>query len=138
MATSQWIIDMAEEALARLDRGEAGAQAVREAALERERKRLLEPKQPPKKPTHRAPASNEALFEQARKSAIELIESYRKRDLYPNLETIADQVANEFRKSGLTGAMGKPVTGAYLKRHALKGISSATVKQLSTAKRRGK
>jgi len=36
------------------------------------------------------------------------------------------------------GADGKPLSGATIKRHALKGISSAQDKQLSTSPRRGK
>jgi len=33
---------------------------------------------------------------------------------------------------------GKPLTGETIKRHALKGISSANVKQLSTSNTSGK
>ncbi len=77
-------------------------------------------------------------MEAARQRAIEYIKEMKARDLYPNQEAIADKVASEFRASGRVGTDGKPLSGAYIKRHALKGISSAIAKQLSTTKRQGK
>lgn len=74
----------------------------------------------------------------ARTRAAEIIEEQKERDLYPSQEALADQIAREFRASGVVGAGGKPLTGAYIKRHALKGISSATGKQKSTSIARGK
>jgi hypothetical protein len=74
----------------------------------------------------------------AAKRAAEIIASDKKKDLYPSQENIADTIANEFRAAGVVGAGGKPMTGAYIKRHALKGISSEQGRQLSTATRRGK
>lgn len=68
----------------------------------------------------------------------ELIKRDKERDLYPSQINLADEIAKEFRRVAVLGADGKPLTGAYIKRHALKGISSAQGKQLSTAKSRGK
>ena len=70
--------------------------------------------------------------EQARQRACEIIARQRARDLYPSQEVIADEIAREFR------AAGKPWSGAYIKRHALKGITSEAGKQLSTSIHRGK
>jgi hypothetical protein len=80
----------------------------------------------------------ETWKERARERAHEIIERQRERDLYPSQEDVADEIAKEFRQAGTVGAGGKPLTGAYIKRHALKGISSAEGKQLSTSIRRGK
>lgn len=74
----------------------------------------------------------------ARARAVEIIERQRKRDLYPPLIDVADEIAREFRAGGVMGASGKPLTGSYIKRHALKGISSAQGKRVSTSIRRGK
>jgi hypothetical protein len=70
--------------------------------------------------------------------AVEIIERDRARDLYPSKENIADEIAREFRTAGVMGAGGKPLAGSYIKRHALRGISSEQGRQLSTATRRGK
>ena len=75
---------------------------------------------------------------QARKRAIEIIERQRKKDLYPSQIAIADEIAREFRGSGVAGLGGKPLAGAYIKRHALKGISSEKNKKLKTTINRGK
>jgi hypothetical protein len=77
-------------------------------------------------------------IELAQKRAREIIKDNQNRDLYPSQENIADQIAREFRADGVVGADGKPLTGATIKRHALKGISSARSRQLSTANPRGK
>lgn len=74
----------------------------------------------------------------ARKLAVEFINRDKGKDLYPSQTNIADEIAREFRTVGVLGADGKPLTGSYIKRHALKGISSAQGKQLSTAIGRGK
>ncbi len=76
--------------------------------------------------------------EQAREMAREIIARQKANDLYPSQEAVADEIAREFRLAGVVGAGRKPLTGTYIKRHALKGISSATGKQLSTSIRRGK
>ena len=75
---------------------------------------------------------------QAQTRAKEIVKESRARDFYPSQENLGDQIASEFRKAGITGADGKPLSGATIKRHALKGISSATGKQLSTTIGRGK
>lgn len=74
----------------------------------------------------------------AQEHAKAIIKRDRKKDLYPSQENVSDEVARTLRESGVFGAGGKPLTGAYIKRHALKGISSAQGRQLSTSIRRGK
>jgi hypothetical protein len=69
--------------------------------------------------------------------AVEIIERQRVKDLYPSQQNIADEIAREFRRDGVMGADGKPLSGAYIKRHALKGISSAQNKLRSTSIHRG-
>lgn len=66
-------------------------------------------------------------IELARLTAWKIIKHQRELDLYPSQEMIADQIASEFRKAKppILGTSGKPMTGAYIKRHALKGISSS-------------
>lgn len=65
------------------------------------------------------------------KKAVQIIERQRSKDLYPSQIAIADEIAREFRAGGTVGKDGKPLTGAYIKRHALKGISSDQGKHLS-------
>lgn len=81
---------------------------------------------------------DEAWKERAREKAGEIIKRQKAIDAYPSQEAIADEIARAFRQDGIVGAGGKPLTGAYIKRHALKGISSEQDKQLSTSIRRGK
>jgi hypothetical protein len=82
------------------------------------------------------PAS--AWIERAQSRAREIIAEQYERDFYPSQTNIADRIARERRDAGTIGAEGKPLTGAYIKRHALKGISSAKNRQLSTSSARGK
>ena len=84
------------------------------------------------------PDDGEAWKVKARDRANEIIKRQRERDLHPSQINIADEIAREFREGGIVGAGGKPLTGAYIKRHAIKGISSAKGRQLSTSIRRGK
>lgn len=77
-------------------------------------------------------------IEKARKSAWEIIKRDKEKDLYPSRDDIADEIARNFRLVEVRGASGKPLSGAYIKRHALKGISSAQARQLSTANSRSK
>ena len=88
--------------------------------------------------TEGASDGNEAWKGKARERAYEFIKRDRQKDLYPSQMDLADEIAKEFRRDGVMGADGKPLTGAYIKRHALNGISSAQGKQLSTARSRGK
>ncbi|BDT72255.1 hypothetical protein os4_17920 [Comamonadaceae bacterium OS-4] len=74
----------------------------------------------------------EQWISKARQRAGEIIERQRAKDLYPSQLDIADEIAKEFRAAGILGAEGKPLSGEYIKRHALKGITSAVIKQLST------
>ena len=80
----------------------------------------------------------EAWKVKARQRAEEIIKRQRAKDFHPSQEHIADEIAREFRADGVVGAGGKPLSGAYIKRHALKGISSAQNRHLSTSIRRGK
>ena len=74
----------------------------------------------------------------ARDRANDIIKRQQERDLHPSQEILADEIARAFRGVGIVGADGKPLSGAYIKRHALKGISSAKGRQLSTSTRRSK
>jgi hypothetical protein len=85
-----------------------------------------------------ASGSDKPWKEQARARADEIIKRDKAKDLYPSQVNIADEIAKQFRKDGLTGADGKPLTGAYIKRWALKGISSAQSKLVSTVIRQSK
>lgn len=75
---------------------------------------------------------------QARQRAKEIIKRQRDKDLFPSQLDIADEIAREFRAAGIYGSGGKALTGAYIKRHALHGISSQQAKLQSVAPRRGK
>jgi hypothetical protein len=88
-------------------------------------------------PQPRQESSNEWVSE-AQSRAYEIIKERRAKDLCPNQLEIADQIAREFRAAGKVGAAGKPLSGAYIKRHALPGINSARNKQLSTSNRQSK
>jgi len=66
----------------------------------------------------------EPWVDEARRRAREIIDVAYERDLYPNMTTVADRIAEQFRKEGIHGKSGKPLAGAYIKRHALKGIFS--------------
>jgi hypothetical protein len=82
-----------------------------------------------------SPAAIEPWKVQARQRAHQIIEDARKQGRYPNQMTIADQIAREFRAAGVHGNSDKPLTGEYIKRHALKGIDSgkAPLKSATTA-----
>lgn len=76
----------------------------------------------------------------ARVKALAIIKRDQKKDLHPSQVAIADEIAKEFRNANLqiVGAGKKPLTGAYIKRHALRGVSSEQGRQLSTSPSRGK
>lgn len=96
--------------------------------------------QPEEAPQAAAPEPKAApeWQELARSRAREIIKEHKARDLFLPQERIAEMIATEFRRDGIMGSDGKPLSGASIKRHALKGISSAQDKQLSTSPRRGK
>lgn len=85
-----------------------------------------------------ASAGNEPWKEKARACAYEIIKRDGAKDLYPSQVAIADEIARQFRRAGVKGTDGKPLTGAYIKRWALTGISSAQSKLVSTVIRQGK
>ncbi len=85
-----------------------------------------------------AKTDDQTWTQNAKKRALEIIARQRQKDLFPSQKAVADEIAAEFRANGTFGAGGKPLTGAYIKRHALKGISSEQGKQLSTKAHRGK
>lgn len=76
----------------------------------------------------------------ARTEALKIIKRQAARDLFPSQISIADEIADDFRKRvpPVVGAEGKPLSGASIKRRALNGISSGIKKQQSTTMRRGK
>lgn len=47
----------------------------------------------------------------------------------PNLLTISDHVAKKLRAEGITTSTGKPPSGAYIKRHALRGFWNVMKKE---------
>jgi hypothetical protein len=109
--------------------------------FDKEKQKPAQPKAEPAAVDEAEPATNyDEWKKKAQILARKIIKRHKEKDLYPNQMAIADQIANEFRKAEpqVVGAGGKPLTGAYIKRHALKGISSEQGKQLSTATRRGK
>lgn len=85
-----------------------------------------------------APVADGEWITQAQARAREIIKESKEHGRYPSQVDISDRIAAEFRKSEIFGSDGKPLAGAYIKRHALKGISSAKGKQLSTTIGRGK
>ena len=85
-----------------------------------------------------APVADSEWVTKAQTRAREIVKESKELDRYPSQENLGDLIAAEFRKAGVVGADGKPLSGATIKRHALKGISSATGKQLSTTIGRGK
>ncbi|WP_293221639.1 hypothetical protein [Ottowia sp.] len=92
----------------------------------------------PPEPAAPEPKAAPEWQELAQQRAREIIKEHKVSDWYPPQSTIADTIAGEFRRDGIMGTDGKPLSGATIKRHALRGISSAQGKQLSTAPRRGK
>lgn len=85
-----------------------------------------------------SPDAGNAWKKLAQEKALGIIARQAARGLFPNQQDIADEVARDFRSAGTVGADGKPLSGSTIKRHALKGISSATGRRLSTSNSRGK
>jgi len=82
--------------------------------------------------------ANDDWVPKAEARAIEIIKRQKLIDCYPSQVNISDEIAKEFRAAGIVGSSGKPLSGATIKRRALKGISSAKNKQLSTQTGGGK
>lgn len=93
---------------------------------------------PPEQQTAPAVSGIEELVTIARARAVQIIKRQSEKDLYPSQGDIADEIAKTFRESGVMGPSGKPWSGPTVKRHALKGISSAKGKRFSTSTGRGK
>lgn len=74
----------------------------------------------------------------AREEARRFIAQQRERNLYPNQVIVAETVAKLFTKHKTTGPAGLPLTAAYIKRHALKGICSGAGKLRDIAGHRSK
>lgn len=93
-----------------------------------------------------APATNKnesdepAWIAEAQEQARTIIERQATKDLHPNLEDIADEIANEWRKRGKFGPKGTPLSGATIKRHGLVGHGIAIDRKtiVSTSKGWGK
>ena len=83
---------------------------------------------------------NDEWRELAQAKAREIISERAARDLFPSQIVIAESIAADFRNRTppIHGTDGKPLSGATIKRHALKGISSATKKARPTTINRGK
>lgn len=85
-------------------------------------------------------AAAEEWKELAREEARKIIKQDASRDFYPSQQNIADRIAADFRsrKPPIVGADGKPLSGATIKRHALRGINSAVKRSQSMKIGRGK
>jgi hypothetical protein len=83
---------------------------------------------------------DDAWKEEARAQARAIIERQAAMDWHPNLVVIADEIAKEWRKLGKFGPKGMPLSGGYIKRHALQGhgIGNNRKTIISTSKGRGK
>jgi hypothetical protein len=90
--------------------------------------------------TAKASPLDEAWKEEARTQARAIIERQAATDWHPNLVVIADEIAKEWRKLGKFGTKGMPLSGGYIKRHALQGhgIGNNRKTIFSTSKGRGK
>lgn len=90
-------------------------------------------------PTKAGPP-DDAWKEEARAQARTIIERQAAKDLHPNLADIADEIAKEWRKRTKFGPKGTPLSGGYIKRHALQGHGIAIDRKaiISTSKGRGK
>ena len=60
----------------------------------------------------------------ARTYGQQFVDKQARSGAFPNQEVIGDHVAKRFVDEGLTTDRGKPPSGAYVKRHALKGLRS--------------
>ncbi len=99
-------------------------------------KPATEPSQAPKP----AAQHDNSWKELARQTARSIYQQRKKIGTTPNLLIVADEVADIFRKDGVRGPKGAPLTGASIKRHALQGhdMTSAADRLRSTLIARGK
>lgn len=74
----------------------------------------------------------------AREQAQAIVDRDRARDLWPSQHHIADEIARDWRTRGLTGAGGKPLSAATIKRHGLKGSTIDAPRRSPTKGKRGK
>jgi|GEM_PF-7016465 len=58
----------------------------------------------------------------AKQYAKEFIDEQAALHAYPSQQAIGDRIAKRFRNEGITALSGKPPSGSYIKRYALKGI----------------
>ncbi len=70
--------------------------------------------------------------ETAQEMARSIICRDQSRGHYPPQLLIADEIAGKFRDQSIVGQSGVPLTGTYIKRHALKGISVSKPKPRRT------
>ncbi len=108
--------------------------------IDKEKQKAAQPEAEPTEVDKAAPDTNYGWKKKAKDLAYKIIKRQKTKDLYPSQDHIAEEIAKEFRNAApkVVGASGKPLTWRYIKRHALKGISSEQGKQLSTTTRRGK
>lgn len=69
-------------------------------------------------------AADDSLAELIRGMALDYVASERQADRYPSQLAIGDFVARKLREKGVPGKSGKPLSGEYIKRHYLQGITS--------------
>ena len=95
---------------------------------------------PLREPQHRRDAVEDAWMAEAREAAARIIREASAADRYPSQLQIAELIAADFRTRTppVYGPSGKPLSAGAIKRHGLKGISSATKKSRNTRINRGK
>ncbi|MBL0088624.1 MAG: hypothetical protein IPP44_18955 [Ideonella sp.] len=99
-----------------------------------------DPVEPVAPPDTRKRSGDDEWVTLAREEARKIIAREAGADRFPPQRRIAEEIAADFRtrKPPVHGTDGKPLAGETIKRHALKGISSATKKARSTAIGRSK
>ena len=81
-----------------------------------------------------------AWKEEAREQSRAIIEHQGSKGLHPSLQQIGDEIAKDWRTKKKFGPKGTPLSGAYIKRHALQsqGITIDRSRLIQTSKSRGK
>lgn len=92
----------------------------------------------PKRAAPRLPRQGSDWKAQAQAIAWQIIERDRARRLYPSQMLVAEAVERECRERGIVGPAGTPLGATYIKRHALKGITSGAAERRTPRKQRGK